>query len=248
VARTRSRELFTLAVLVVALGIAVGSAKLFGVSMALGAFLAGSVVGQSEFSTRAASEALPMRDAFAVLFFVAMGMLLDPRQLADNASLTLVTLAIVMIGKPVVAFLVMIALGSAKKPAVGVAVVLAQIGEFSFIVAALGRDLDILPASATQALIAAAIVSITLNPVLYRIVEPVAAWLERRAPSGAAVEPGDPGEPHRAIVVGYGPVGRAVVEQLRDQGVGALVIELNHETVRDLSRRGMAAMLRSRRF
>jgi CPA2 family monovalent cation:H+ antiporter-2 len=242
VARTRSRELFTLSVLVIALGIAVGSAKVFGVSMALGAFLAGSVVGQSEFSTRAASEALPMRDAFAVLFFVAMGMLFDPLQLVDNAALTLATLAIVMVGKPLVAFLVMVALGSAKKPAVGVAVVLAQIGEFSFIVAALGRELGILPPAATQALIAAAIVSITLNPVLYRAVEPLAAWLERRVPTRVTRETPEPTDDRRAVVVGYGPVGRAVVEQLRDHAIGALVIELNHDTVRRLTEQGTPAI------
>jgi monovalent cation:H+ antiporter-2, CPA2 family len=242
VARTRSRELFTLSVLVIALGIAVGSAKVFGVSMALGAFLAGSVVGQSEFSTRAATEALPKRDAFAVLFFVAMGMLFDPLQLVDNAALTLATLAIVMVGKPLVAFLVMVALGSAKKPAVGVAVVLAQIGEFSFIVAALGRELGILPPAATQALIAAAIVSITLNPVLYRAVEPLAAWLERRVPTRVTRETPEPTDDRRAVVVGYGPVGRAVVEQLRDHAIGALVIELNHDTVRRLTEQGTPAI------
>ncbi len=242
VARTRSRELFTLSVLVLALGIAVGSAELFGVSMALGAFLAGSVVGQSEFSTRAASEALPMRDAFAVLFFVAMGMLLDPSQLLDNAALTLTTLAIVVIGKPLAAFLVMVALGGPKQAAVGVAIVLAQIGEFSFIVAALGRELGILPAPASQALIAAAIVSITLNPILYRAVRPVAAWLERRAPKSADDQAVKAADEHRAIVVGYGPVGQAVVEQLREQGIVALVIELNHDTVAHLSRRGIPAI------
>ncbi|MBL8740880.1 MAG: cation:proton antiporter, partial [Myxococcales bacterium] len=240
VARTRSRELFTLAVLVIALGIAVGSAKLFGVSMALGAFLAGSVVGQSEFSTRAASEALPMRDAFAVLFFVAMGMLFDPSQLAANAGLTLVTLAIVIVGKPLAAFAVMMLLGSRRKPALGVAVVLAQIGEFSFIVAALGRQLQILPEPATQALIAAAILSITLNPILYRVTIRLARWLDR----GAAAEPtsAPTADHHQAIVVGYGPVGRAVVEQLSAQGIAALVVELNHDTVRDLHRAGIRAL------
>jgi CPA2 family monovalent cation:H+ antiporter-2 len=166
VGKTRSRELFTLTVLVIALGIAVGSAKLFGASMALGAFLAGLVVGQSEFSSRAASEAVPMRDAFAVLFFVAVGMLFDPSELLSNLGLTLATLAVILIGKPIAAILVIVALRRPVKTTITVAIALAQIGEFSFLLATLGRQLDVLPAHATQALVAAAIVSITLNPFL----------------------------------------------------------------------------------
>ncbi|HEY8428255.1 MAG TPA: cation:proton antiporter, partial [Sandaracinaceae bacterium] len=170
VARSRSRELFTLAVLALALGIAVGSAELFGASMALGAFLAGMVVGQSEFSARAMSEALPMRDAFAVLFFVAMGMLLDPSALVDHAALTAATLAIVVLGKPLAAVAVVLALRYPLRTALRVAVALAQIGEFSFILAQLGLGLEVLPAEAMPALVAASIVSITLNPFLYRAV------------------------------------------------------------------------------
>ncbi len=172
IAKTRSRELFTLTVLVLALGIAVGSATLFGASMALGAFLAGMVVGQSEFSSRAASEALPMRDAFAVLFFVSMGMLLDPSALLANAGITAATLAVILIGKPLAALAVVLALRYPAKTAVSVALALAQIGEFSFILVALGRRLHVLPDRATQALVAAAIISITLNPLLFRLVDP----------------------------------------------------------------------------
>jgi CPA2 family monovalent cation:H+ antiporter-2 len=130
VAATHSRELFTLTVLVIALGIAVGSAVAFGVSLALGAFLAGMIVGQSEFSFRAASDALPMRDAFAVLFFVSVGMLFDPAALMKSPHLLLATLAIVLLGKPIAAFLIVTLLGYGSKAAIGVAVALAQIGEF----------------------------------------------------------------------------------------------------------------------
>jgi len=243
VAKTRARELFTLTVLVLALGIAVGSATLFGASMALGAFLAGMVVGQSEFSGRAASEALPMRDAFAVLFFVSMGMLLDPTQLAANAGLTALTLAVILVGKPLAAFLVVLVLQYPVKTAVSVALALAQIGELSFILVALARRLDLLPERATQALVAAAIISITLNPLLFRLVDPLSQrlskWLSRNEPAGAP-------PPHlhgpRAIVVGYGPVGRTLAKLLREQGLAPTIIELNHETVADLTGSGTHAI------
>src|SRR5215510_6927755 len=162
VASTRSRELFTLTVLVLALGIAVGSSLAFGVSMALGAFLAGMIVGQSEFSFRAASDALPMRDAFAVLFFVSVGMLLDPAALLKSPSLLLVTLAIVLLGKPIAAFLIVTLLGYSSKIAIGVAVALAQIGEFSLILATVGNQLNILSGSASNMIVAASMVSLTL--------------------------------------------------------------------------------------
>ena len=188
VARTRSRELFTLAVLVIALGIAVASAEVFGVSMALGAFLAGLVVGRSEFSVRAASDALPMRDAFAVLFFVSVGMLLDPGTLADDPQMLAATLAVVLIGKPLAAIAIVLLLRYPLKMALSVAVALAQIGEFSFIVAALGT-IGVLTAEATNTLVAAAIVSITLNPLLFRSIgwiERVAAAARRRGGAGVS--------------------------------------------------------------
>ena len=243
IAKTRSRELFTLTVLVLALGIAVGSATLFGASMALGAFLAGMVVGQSEFSSRAASEALPMRDAFAVLFFVSMGMLLDPSQLVANAGLTALTLAVILVGKPLAALLVVLALRYPVKTAVSVAFALAQIGEFSFILVALARRLDLLPERATQALVAAGILSITLNPLLFRLVNPVSqrlsTWLSRPKPAGAP-PPNDQGP--RAIVVGYGPVGHTLARLLREQGLSPTIIEFNHETVADLNAKGVHAI------
>lgn len=255
VAQTRSRELFTLTVLVVALGIAVGSAKLFGVSMALGAFLAGMVVGRSDFSLRAASDALPMRDAFAVLFFVSVGMLFDPRYLLSSPVVVLATLAVVMIGKPAAAAGIVLLLGYPVRVALAVAVALGQIGEFSFILAALGTSLGILPASATSALVAAAIVSISVNPLLYRMVGPTERWLNRRPRlwrilTARAKSPGTAGprvEPetdarYRAVVVGHGPVGQTLVRLLRENGIVPTVIEMNLETVRRLRAEGVDAV------
>jgi CPA2 family monovalent cation:H+ antiporter-2 len=154
---------------VIALGVAVGAAIAFHVSMALGAFLAGMVVGQSELSERAAMEALPLRDAFAVLFFVSVGMLFDPAQLLDHLPLTLATLAVVMIGKPLAALAVVFVLRKPVRTAVTVAIALAQVGEFSYMVAALGRSLDVLPPEATQVLVAVSIISITLDTLSFKL-------------------------------------------------------------------------------
>lgn len=255
-AATGSRELFTLTVLVAALGIAVGSARLFGVSMALGAFLAGMVVGRSDFSLRAATEALPMRDAFAVLFFVSVGMLFDPRSLLDAPGLVAATLAIILVGKPLAALGIALALGYPLRIALAVAVALAQIGEFSFILAALGRRLGVLTEAATNALVAAAILSISVNPLLYRLVEPMAAWVLRwprlsrwlgirsreLAPSPAAGSEPERDARHRAVLVGYGPVGRTLSRLLRGNEIEPTIIELNLETVQRIRDEGLAAV------
>jgi CPA2 family monovalent cation:H+ antiporter-2 len=238
VAATRSRELFTLAVLVIALGIAVVSAKLFGVSMALGAFLAGMIVGRSDFSLRAASEALPMRDAFAVLFFVSVGMLFDPRTLIEAPGLIAATLGIILVAKPLAALAISVVLGYPLRVALPVAMSLAQIGEFSFMLAAVARELGAMPDRAVDALVAAAIASITLNPLLYRAARAIEPALARRF--GVAAEPAADADElsgdaaHRAIVVGYGPVGQTVTELLLDNGIEPIVIELNLDTVRRL--------------
>lgn len=256
VASSRSRELFTLAVLVVALGIAVGSAQVFGVSMALGAFLAGMVVGRSEFSARAASEALPMRDAFAVLFFVSVGMLFEPRFLLDAPGLVALTLGVILIGKPLAALAIVVILRQPFRVGLAVAVVLAQIGEFSFIVATLGRSLDAIPEQATSAIIAAAIVSISLNPILYRLVDRLEARAKKSPrlwswvstpPRVVEAKPGDspeeePAANGRAVVVGYGPVGRTLVRLLRENEIEPTVIELNLETVQRLREDGIRAV------
>jgi CPA2 family monovalent cation:H+ antiporter-2 len=245
IAATRSRELFTLAVLVVALGIAVCSAKLFGVSMALGAFLAGMVVGRSEFSLRAASEALPMRDAFAVLFFVSVGMIFDPQTLLEAPGLVAATLAIVLVAKPLTALAITLGLGYPLRVALPVAMALSQIGEFSFILAALGRQLGGLPEAAVDALVAAAIVSITLNPLLYRLTGRIEAWWTPRTPGGPAADDEETGEEplrHRAVVVGYGPVGQTMTQLLLDNAIEPVVIELNLDTVRRLKAFGVQAI------
>jgi CPA2 family monovalent cation:H+ antiporter-2 len=238
IAATRSRELFTLAVLVIALGIAVGSAKLFGVSMALGAFLAGMVVGRSEFSLRAASDALPMRDAFAVLFFVSVGMLFDPAALLQSPWAIVAALAIVLVAKPLAALAIVLGLGYPRRVAVPVAVALAQIGEFSFILASLGAQLGVMPADAVNTLVATAIVSITLNPLLYRSIDAWERWLVRRLPATDQTGEEEPAAEQtptqRAIVVGYGPVGQTVTQLLLDNEIEPTVIELNLDTVRRL--------------
>jgi CPA2 family monovalent cation:H+ antiporter-2 len=256
VADTRSRELFTLAVLVIALGIAVGSSLIFNVSMALGAFLAGMVVGRSDYSLRAASEALPMRDAFAVLFFVSVGMLLDPRALLASPGLVVGALAVVLVGKPVVALLLIWAMKYPFRVALTVGIALAQIGEFSFILATIGRDLGILTSAATNALVATSIASIVVNPLAYRAIQPIERWLAAKprlwalfnrewsipsdlktSPSERTVDPH-----HRIVVVGFGPTGRTVVRLLRDNRITPTVIELNMDAVRALREDGVEAI------
>jgi len=238
IAATRSRELFTLAILVIALGIAVGSARVFGVSMALGAFLAGMIVGRSDFSMRAASEALPMRDAFAVLFFVSIGMIFDPLAMLESPAALMVTLAIVLLAKPAAALAIVLVLRYPLRVALPVAISLAQIGEFSFILAALGKHLGVMPDEAVNTLVATAIISITLNPLLYRSIGPMERWLASRYPTAidVAIDDGaDTGVPtQRAIVVGYGPVGQTVAQLLLDNEIEPTVIELNLDTVRRL--------------
>jgi CPA2 family monovalent cation:H+ antiporter-2 len=253
VARTRSRELFTLTVLVIALGVAVSSAVAFDVSMALGAFLAGLVVGRSEYSLRAASEALPLRDAFAVLFFVSVGMLLNPMALLDHPLLVIGTLGVVMIGKPIVAFAITWAMRYPLATSLSVAVALAQIGEFSFMLSRVGRDLGLLSAEAGNILVAVAILSIVMNPLLYRAIKPLDRWtlgyptlrrlLDRSLPRDVAtITPAHTDAAHRAVVVGYGPTGRTVTRLLRDNGIEPAVIDMNVDTVRELREQGVRAI------
>jgi CPA2 family monovalent cation:H+ antiporter-2 len=252
VAATRSRELFTLTVLVLALGIAVGSAKLFDVSMALGAFLAGLVVSRSEFSLRAATDALPMRDAFAVLFFVSVGLLFDPSQLLASPGLVTATLAVIFLGKPLVALAIVLALRYPSRVAVSVAIALAQIGEFSFILATTANDLGLLDTRATSAVVAAGILSIALNPLLYRLIGPlerlVRPWSRASrfsAPeiySAEGEEPMTQRKPERAVVVGHGPVGQTISRLLRERQIEPVVIDLNLETVRRLGAEGIVAI------
>jgi CPA2 family monovalent cation:H+ antiporter-2 len=196
------------------------------------------IVGRSDFSLRAASEALPMRDAFAVLFFVSVGMLFDPRTLIEAPGLIAATLGIILVAKPLAALAISVVRGYPLRVALPVATSLAQIGEFSFMLAAVARELGAMPDRAVDALVAAAIASITLNPLLYRAARVIEPALARRFGS-AAEAPADADElsgdaAHRAIVVGYGPVGQTVTELLLDNGIEPIVIELNLDTVRRL--------------
>jgi CPA2 family monovalent cation:H+ antiporter-2 len=257
-ARLRSRELFTLTILAIAVTVATGSALVFGASMALGAFLAGMVVGQSPVSQQAAADALPLRDAFAVLFFVSVGMLFDPVFLLGEPALVLAALAVVLVGKPLVALGVVAALGYPVRTGLVAALGLAQVGEFSFILGGLALNHGLLPAVGFNVVVACAIVSISINPFLFGWLDPLEAAVRRRprvwralnaraerrgdrVNAGAALAvQGDRGP--LAVVVGYGPVGMAVDRLIREAGVETVVIDLNLETVRALAGEGRLAL------
>jgi len=258
VTRLRSRELFTLTVLVMAICIATLSYVAFGASMALGAFLAGMVVGQSKVSDQAAADVLPMRDAFAVLFFVAVGMLFDYRSILESPGLLLGVLAVILIIKPLVALLIVILCGHSLRTGLTVAGGLAQIGEFSFIVGEMAKSLGLLPGSAHNVLVAGAIISISLNPALFKgllRMEPRLQqwpWLARRlarrhskrgaeANQAAAKLTSDPNAV-RAIVVGHGPVGQTLTRLLREFGINPTIVETNIDTVLELQASGRPAV------
>jgi monovalent cation:H+ antiporter-2, CPA2 family len=242
VARTQSRELFTLAVLATALGIAVASATLFGVSMALGAFVAGLIVGRSDFSLRAAADALPMRDAFAVLFFVSVGMLMNPARMLARTDLIAATIAVVVLGKPLAAYAIVRMFRQPARVGLTVAAALGQIGEFSFIVATLALQLGVMTEAARDAIVGTAILSITANPFLFRTIPAVERWLRRR-PEPRAAAPEDRAEGgSRAVVVGYGPVGRAVTRLLGESEIRCTVIEMNIDTVHELAESGIGSV------
>lgn len=259
VARSRSRELFTLTVLVLAIAIATGSAVFFGASVALGAFLAGMVVGKSELSHQAAADVLPMRDAFAVLFFISVGMLFDPKFVLANPALVLAILAVILLAKPLIACLIVIALGYSVRTALVVAIGLAQIGEFSFILARQAQLFKVLPPDGYSVLVACALISITLNPLLFRGLNPLEHWLQRRPRlwrmlNYRAERKGrDVNRKTRelierqvgtaqAIVIGYGPVGRKVAELLRDSNVAPVIVDMNVDTISGLAAEGQPAV------
>jgi CPA2 family monovalent cation:H+ antiporter-2 len=259
VARTRMRELFTLTILVVALVIAAGSTFVFGVSMALGAFMAGMVVGQSEVSHQAAADALPMRDAFAVLFFVSVGMLFDPFAIPENPLLFCLLLGVILLIKPLGGLAMVWLLGHSVRTALTVAFALGQIGEFSFILAELAVDLDILPPLGQSLLVACSIVSMALNPLIFRGAEPMERWLRsrprlwgalsrraearaQRLPEQLALETSQHPDRKYALIVGYGPVGRTAATILRDFEFEPVVVDLNIDTVRSVSAAGGLAI------
>jgi len=218
VAHTGSRELFRLGVLAMALGVAFGSAALFGVSFALGAFFAGMIMAESELSQQAANETLPLRDAFAVLFFVSIGMLFDPMVLIREPLAVLATLAIIVVGKSIAALIIVLAFRRPMSTALTISVSLAQIGEFSFILAGLGVSLKLLPPEGRDLVLAGAILSILLNPLLFALLDKILPTLAAREPPR---QPDAAAQPH-AVLVGYGRVGKAVAEGL--QGRAPLVV------------------------
>lgn len=241
IAKTRSRELFTLSVLVLSVGIAVGASKIFGVSIALGAFLAGLAVGRSEFAARAAYDALPMRDAFAVLFFVSVGMLFDPRSLIEVPMIIATVLVVVVAVKPLAALLTVRILGQPMETAIPVGAAFSQVGEFSFILGKVALGLGIINDAGWNALVAASIISIGLNPYIYQwargLTSPKAARPVRvDQVSHAAINP------NRCILVGYGPVGQIVHRLLRDRDAEITVVDLNFDAVRQLRSEGHAAL------
>lgn len=251
--RTGSRELFTLATVAAAVGLAVGAAALFGVSVALGAFFAGLVLRESAFSERAAHESLPLRDAFAVLFFVAVGMLFDPKILIEQPLAVLATVLVILVGKTVAAGALVLLLKYPLSTALTVAVSLAQIGEFSFILLGLGQSLGLVPPEATSLVVAGAIVSIALNPVLFAGVEPLRSWVLRRSAWARRLEarddplaelPADTPQSALAgqiVLVGHGTLGTALHALLGERPL--VVIDRDRDVVEALRAHGQAAVL-----
>jgi CPA2 family monovalent cation:H+ antiporter-2 len=254
VARTGSRELFTLAVIAAAVGIAYGSSELFGVSFALGAFFAGMVLRESALSHRAAEETLPLRDAFSVLFFVSVGMLFDPRVLVEHPLEVLAVVAIVLLGKSLAAFILVLALRYPLNTAITVSASLAQIGEFSFILAALGMSLGLLPDLGQNLILAGAIISIAVNPLMFKAINPLQEWLRSKSELARKLErSADPlaelpmTVTHerltgQVVLVGYGRVGKRIAEELGRQGVHFVVAEQNRDMVEELRRRDQPAV------
>lgn len=254
VQKVGSRELFTLCVVAAAVSIAYGATKIFGVSFALGAFFAGMVLRESQFSHRAAEETLPLRDAFAVLFFVSVGMLFDPRILLEQPLRVLAVVAIIVFGKSVAAAVLVLLLRYPLHTALTVSASLAQIGEFSFILIGLGASLGVTTPETQSLVVAGALISIALNPLVFKGIEPLQAWLLKRSqfardlaarddPLAELPMTTDPKFLSRQVVlVGYGRVGRKLAEGLAADGVPFVVAEQNRELVEQLRRNGIPAV------
>ena len=254
VARTGSQELFTLGVVAIAIGVAFGAAKLFDVSFALGAFFAGMMMRESEFSHRAADESLPLRDAFAVLFFVSVGMLFDPAVIVQQPLKLLAVVAIILIGKTLAAVALVLLFRYPLNTALTVGASLAQIGEFSFILAGLGVALELMPREGQSLVLAGALISIALNASLFSVVEPLRRWILARSAFARQLEMRDdplaelPRSTDRkllsgqVVLIGYGRVGRRIAEALRQRSIPYVVVEKNREAVDALRREGIAAV------
>lgn len=254
VVKTGSRELFTLSVIAAAIGIAYGASALFSVSFALGAFFAGTVMRESALSHRAAQESLPLRDAFSVLFFVSVGMLFDPMVLLTHPLPVLGVVAIIMLGKSLAALALVLSFRYPLHTALTVAASLAQIGEFSFILAGLGVALGLLPAQGMSLVLAGALISIALNPLLFAAIAPLQSWLLRRSELARALAQRE--DPYaelplstenkylrgQVVLVGYGQVGRNIAQTLQRENIPFVVAEQNRELVEALRAEGMAAV------
>ena len=254
VTRTGSRELFTLSVVATALSIAYGASALFSVSFALGAFFAGMVMRESRFSHRAAQESLPLRDAFSVLFFVSVGMLFEPSVLITQTGRVVAVVAIIIVGKTLAALVLVIALRYPLNTALTVAISLAQIGEFSFILAGLGRTLGLLDNDAMSLVMAGALLSIAVNPFLFAALSPLQRWLVARSEVARRLQQRQ--DPYaelplsterrylqgQVVLVGYGRVGRRIAEAMDARAIPYVVAEQNRELVEQLRRRGKAAV------
>ena len=254
VARTGSRELFTLCVIAAAVGIAYVSSAVFGVSFALGAFFAGMVLRESELSYRAAQESLPLRDAFSVLFFVSVGMLFDPKVLVDMPLHVLAVVGIIVIGKSIAAFALVLLYRYPLNTALTVSASLAQIGEFSFILAGLGTTLGVLPVQGQNLILAGALISIAINPLVFQAIEPAQRWIRARSQLARALERSDdplaelPMSVHsdevtgHVVLVGYGRVGRRIGEALAERQLRFVVADENRELIEKLRERGIHAV------
>jgi CPA2 family monovalent cation:H+ antiporter-2 len=255
VARIGSRELFTLAVLAIALGIAVGSAALFDVSFALGAFFAGVIISESDLSHQAAADALPLQDAFAVLFFVSVGMLFDPMIVLRQPLEVLGVITIIVVGKTLAAFGIVLLFKYPLGTALTVSASLAQIGEFSFILAGLGTSLKLLPQEGQSLVLAGALLSITLNPAVFATVKPISRWIKARPRVAERLERAQgtdeeiaPSTDHRnelrdhAIVIGHGRVGSSIAEALTRNNIPYIVVEEDRIVVESLRRQGIPAL------
>src|SRR6266478_2571042 len=254
IARTGSRELFTLCVIATAVGIAYGSAELFGVSFALGAFFAGMVMRESPLSHRAAEDSLPFRDAFSVLFFVSVGMLFVPNVLVREPLHVFAVVAIIIFGKSLAAFFLVLLFRYPLNTALTVSASLAQIGEFSFILANLGISLGLLPAEGQSLILAGSIISIAVNPLVFHAVEPAQAWIRSRSKLAQTLErPDDPLAvlpmnvdlnrlTGQVVLVGYGRVGRRIGEALTEKGIPFVVAEENREIVEKLRENALPAV------
>lgn len=254
VAKTGSRELFTLCIIATAVGVAYGSAKLFDVSFALGAFFAGMMMRESQFSHRAADESLPLREAFSVLFFVSVGMLFDPNVLLAQPGKLLAVVAIIMVGKTLAAIALVLAFRYPLNTALTVGASLAQIGEFSFILAGLGAALGLLPPEGHTLILAGSLISIALNAAMFALVEPAQAWIRSRSSLARRLEARD--DPlaqlpmsvpqsqltGQVVLVGYGRVGRRIAEAMQGAGIDFVVAEQNREKVERLRGKGIHAV------